>query len=60
MDEGLATLVAMIPNLAVALWVIYNDRKRMDKQDELLKSVIDKLMALHPPQDEEVPSSKGR
>lgn len=52
MDETALAVFATIPNLGIAVWVIWQYqgtiRTLLDNQQKL----IEQLMALHPPQDE--------
>lgn len=50
MEATIATLLATVPNLAIAVWVIWQYQKTIDKLLENQQNLIDKLMALHPPQ----------
>lgn len=62
MEEGILALLATIPNLAIAVWVIWQYqgtiRTLLDNQQKL----IEQLMALHPPQDHDptTPVTTGR
>lgn len=53
MDNIVTALIAAIPNMAVALWVLWRDDKRITQLLESQKWLIEQLMALHPPQDAE-------
>lgn len=53
---ALATLVASSPNLLIAIWVIVRTEKRIDDLLESQKWLIEQLMKLHPPQDDNKPS----
>lgn len=52
MDTIITALIAAIPNMAVALWVLWRDDKRITQLLESQKWLIEQLMALHPPQEE--------
>lgn len=50
---ALGTLIASSPNLAIAVWVIIRQDRRVDKLLDSQKWLIEQLMALHPPQDDQ-------
>lgn len=50
---AIAALVAGAPNLVVAIWMLSRQDKRIDDLLEAQKWLIEQLMALHPPQDQE-------
>lgn len=52
MDEILSLLIASAPNMLVALWVLWRDDKRITQLLESQKWLIEQLMAMHPPQEE--------
>lgn len=65
MDDPITFLTTLVPNLAIAIWVIWQDRKMMEKLLLQQQWMLEQLMALHPPQSEEEVSpkptpSKGR
>lgn len=47
-----AALVAALPNLAIAVWVILNYQKTIGALLENQQKLIEQLMSLHPPQPE--------
>jgi len=47
----LAALIASVPNLAIAVWVIWQYQKTIDKLLVNQQKLIEQLMALHPPAD---------
>lgn len=49
----LTTIVAIVPNLAVAVWVIWRDSKTIERLLENNQKLIEQLMSLHPPAGEE-------
>lgn len=48
--DAINALIASIPNLAVALWVLWRDDKRITALLESQRWLIEQLMALSPPQ----------
>jgi hypothetical protein len=46
----ITNIVATLPNLAVALWVLWRDDKRITALLESQRWLIEQLMALSPPQ----------
>lgn len=50
MDTSITALLATVPNLAIAVWVIFQYQKTIDKLLANQQKLIEKLMELHPPQ----------
>lgn len=50
---AIAALLAGAPNLVVAIWMLSRQDKRIDDLLEAQKWLIEQLMALHPPQEDE-------
>jgi hypothetical protein len=48
--EMLATIFTGAPNFVIALWVIWNYQRTIDKLLQNQQSLLNQLMALHPPQ----------
>jgi len=48
---ALVALVSSAPNLVVAIWMLFEQNKRIDMLLAEQRELISKLMALHPPQD---------
>lgn len=59
MDTTLATVLTTIPNLAVAVWVIFNYQNTIKVLLDNQQKLIEQLMALHPPADEETAQAQG-
>jgi len=53
MDSILTTIITGLPNIAVAIWVIWNDRQTIKALLDVQQKMLESLMALHPPQDED-------
>jgi len=53
MDSMLTTLIGNLPNLAIAIWVIFSYQQTIKSLLESQQKMLDQLMALHPPQDVE-------
>lgn len=53
LTAAVTTLIGSSPSLAVAVWTILRQDKRIDKLLESQKWLIEQLMALHPPQSPE-------
>lgn len=51
METVISALLATIPNLAIAIWVISAYQKTIGELLVNQKNLIDQLMALHPPAD---------
>jgi len=49
--DQIAALVTSIPNLAIAVWCIYNYQQTIKLLLINQQLLVDKLMALHPPAD---------
>lgn len=52
MDEILTMVLTAVPNMAVALWALWRDDKRITMLLENERWLIEQLMAMHPPQDD--------
>lgn len=52
MDELAGFLKDVAPNLVLAAWVIWQDRKVIGELLNTQKWMVEQLMKLHPPQDE--------
>jgi len=50
MELDIGTIIAAIPNMVIAVWVIWRDGKTIAVLLENQQSLIETLMALHPPQ----------
>jgi len=46
------TIITSLPNLAVAIWCLWQNQKTIDKLIDQQNKLVDQLMALHPPQDD--------
>lgn len=53
MEAGILAAVATIPNLAIAVWCIWQYQQTIKTLLENQQKLIDQLMALHPPQARE-------
>jgi len=51
MNEIVSTVITTLPNLAIAVWVLIQYQKTIDKLLDNQQKLLDQLMALHPPQD---------
>jgi len=47
----IAGIITSVPNLAIAVWVIWQYQKTIDKLLANQQTLIEQLMSLHPPQD---------
>lgn len=52
-EQGILTVIATIPNLAIAIWVISQYMKTIDTLLQNQQKLVEQLMALHPPQDDD-------
>jgi len=50
LDPVLSDIIPSIPNLAVAVWVIFNYQKTISNLLQNQQKLVEQLMALHPPQ----------
>lgn len=50
---AITTLIANAPNVVVAIWMLWRQDKRIDELLQSQKWLIEQLMALHPPQDDD-------
>lgn len=50
MDENILTLLTTVPNLAIAVWVIWQYQSTIKTLLENQQRLIEQLMSLHPPQ----------
>jgi len=50
MEIDTGAILATVPNLVIAVWVILNDQRTITKLLENQQKLIEQLMALHPPQ----------
>lgn len=53
MDALLQAFITAAPNMILAVWVLWRDDRRISTLLEIQRWLIEQLMALHPPQDEE-------
>lgn len=53
MDPTIATIATNLPNLIIAVWVILHYQQMIKTLLETQQSLLEQLMALHPPQDEQ-------
>lgn len=51
MDIILQAVITALPNMGVAIWVLWRDDKRISALLEQQKWLIEQLMSLHPPAD---------
>jgi len=52
MDQSaLSTLLAAVPNLAIAVWCIWNYQQTIKTLLDNQQKLVEQLMSLHPPQD---------
>lgn len=51
MDQTVSTVLTTLPNLAIAVWVIWQYQGTIKTLLENQQKLIDQLMSLHPPQD---------
>lgn len=56
MDGQAFDVLTTIPNLLIAVWVIWQYQATIRTLLENQQKLIDQLMALHPPQDAPVPT----
>lgn len=52
-STSIQTILATLPNLVVAVWVIWQYQQTIKTLLENQQKLIDQLMSLHPPQDVE-------
>lgn len=52
---ALTALLAGAPNLVIAIWMLNKQNEQINTLLESQKWLIEQLMALHPPQDENDP-----
>jgi len=50
-SQSLSTLLASVPNLAIAVWCIWQYQQTIKRLLDNQQKLIEQLMALHPPQD---------
>jgi len=50
-SDNLNTLIASVPNLAIAVWCIWQYQQTIKTLLDNQQQLIEQLMALHPPQD---------
>lgn len=53
MDQTVSTVLTTLPNLAIAVWVIWQYQGTIKTLLENQQKLVDQLMALHPPQDDD-------
>lgn len=56
---AITTLIGSSPSLGIAVWSIIRQDRRIDKLLESQKWLIEQLMALHPPQDDQAQQAPG-
>lgn len=57
---ALAALLAGAPNLVIAIWMLSRQDKRIDDLLTAQKWLIEQLMAMHPPADENDPPKDAK
>lgn len=51
MDQEALSILTTVPNIGIAIWVIWQYHRTIKTLLENQQKLIDQLMSLHPPQD---------